>query len=98
MSAPIFLWDPVLSEAWPNSVEQADEYRIQLREVGHDHSPRVDHFAELLKAKVAAEKPLMQILNKMAILKARICSSHSIRRHWSVGITLKMFMLICFLC
>ena len=56
MSAPIFLWDPVLSEAWPNSVEQADEYRIQLREVGHDHSPRVDHFAELLKAKVAAEK------------------------------------------
>lgn len=56
MSAPIFLWDPVLSEAWPNSVEQADEYRIQLRKVGHDHSPRVDHFAELLKAKVAAEK------------------------------------------
>jgi hypothetical protein len=56
MSAPIFLWDPVLSEAWPNSVEQADEYRIQLRGVGHDHSPRVDHFAELLKAKVAAEK------------------------------------------
>ncbi|MEC7121262.1 MAG: hypothetical protein VXW65_15355 [Pseudomonadota bacterium] len=56
MSAPIFLWDPVLSEALPNSVEQADEYRIQLRKVGHDHSPRVDHFAELLKAKVAAEK------------------------------------------
>ena len=56
MSAPIFLWDPVLSETWPNSVEQADEYRIQLRKVGHDHSPRVDHFAELLKAKVAAEK------------------------------------------
>ena len=56
MSAPIFLWDPVLSEAWPNSVEQADEYRIQLRGVGHDPSPRVDHFAELLKAKVAAEK------------------------------------------
>jgi len=56
MSAPIFLWDPVLSEAWPNSVEQADEYRIQLRGVGHDHSPRVDHFSELLKAKVAAEK------------------------------------------
>ena len=56
MSAPIFLWDPVLSEAWPNSVEQADEYRIQLRKVGHDHSPRVDHFAELLKAKVAVEK------------------------------------------
>jgi len=56
MSAPIFLWDPVLSEAWPNSVAQADEYRIQLRTVGHDHSPRVDHFAELLKAKVAAEQ------------------------------------------
>ena len=56
MSAPIFLWDSVLSEAWPHSVAQADEYRIQLREVGHDHSPRVDHFAELLKAKLAAEK------------------------------------------
>lgn len=56
MSAPIFLWDPVLSQAWPNSVEQADEYRIQLRGVGHDQSPRVDHFAELLKTKVAAEK------------------------------------------
>ena len=27
-----------------------------MREVGHDHSPRVDHFAELLKAKVSAEK------------------------------------------
>jgi hypothetical protein len=56
MSAPIFLWDPILSQAWPHNTDQADDYRIKLRGVGHDHSPRVDHFAELLKAKVAAEK------------------------------------------
>ena len=45
-----------MSQAWPHSTDQADDYRIKLRGVGHDHSSRVDHFAELLKAKVAAEK------------------------------------------